>query len=801
MVVVTKWVRAIFSYLGNWICRTFARGVCPPDMLHGSDDLVTAIIENVPEMVFVKDAQDLSFVRINKAGEDLLGISRHDLLSKTDFDLFPPNEAEFFQARDRQVLRSRQQLTIPQESIQTKHLGKRFLRTKKVPISGRDGKPKYLLGISEDITERIRSQDALQANEERYQAIVTSAAHAIFAVHRSGQVVFCNRSAERMFGYQQHELVGKTLECIVPSRLKAAHSSGLKQFASTGDSPAVGTTRETYGLKNDGTEFPIEITFTAWCEGNERFLAALILDITRRKQAERALKRSESEYRTMVENSPYGIYRSSGTGRFLTANSALVNMLGYDSVEEIRALDVANDVYVDPTERLHLLQKYSTATEIERIETRWKRKDGKVITVLRAGRAVLDESGELQCFEMIAQDVTEHRRLAEQLRQSQKMEALGQLSGGIAHDFNNELSVILMTAQMLANGIEQGQKELTGGLQDIVDAANRAAEMTRQLVGFSRRAPLDPKPSNLSKRVRKFAPMLTRILPENIRVETDVPESVESVCVDPGSIVQLLLNVVTNARQAMPDGGALRIRIRDANLDKTYCDRYPPITPGRYVLLSVSDTGVGMDAETRDRIFDPFFTTKAVGQGTGLGMAMVYGLTKQQGGYVHIDTETGAGTTVTFAFPIVADPPIATGEHKALFDVRGGNETIMLVEDERTIRRAGRRVLESHGYNVLTASDGEDALRKLRSRNRQIDLIISDLVMPKMGGAELWAVLKDEFIEIPVIFASGHPDSEIREQLGAHAAVPLLQKPWTVWQMLTAVRVSLDKSKSPLAQL
>ncbi len=515
-----------------------------------------------------------------------------------------------------------------------------------------------------------------------------------------------------------------------------------------------------------------------------------------RERTEELLRSSEAKYRNLIENANFGIYTASVAGRFLSVNAALVEMLGYGSREELLEVDLGRDVYVDPSERQRVLKKHLLEGYRVFEEVNWKRKNGERITVRINGRAVHDEDGQVQFFEAIAEDVTERHRLEAQLRQAQKMEAIGQITGGIAHDFNNELSVILLNVQMLADRLERGETRVREELQDIGAAASRATEMTRRLVGFSRRAALTQVPTDLARRVRKLSTLFKRVLPETISVQTHADDSVASVLVDPNSVEQILLNLVTNARHAMPDSGTLTVKVWEAELDEVYCGRYAPMIPGRYVLVEVSDTGAGMDHETRSRIFEPFFTTKTPGEGTGLGMSMVYGLTKQQNGFVHVDSEPGCGTTVRLAFPALDLPAATTAEHEAVVaEDLGGTETILLVEDEEALRRVGSRVLESRGYTVITACDGEDALEIYRSKQHHFDLVISDLIMPKMGGAELCKILRAEDKELPTMLTSGHSDSDVRERMKVLRNVPLIQKPWTVEEMLRSVRKVLDKAQ------
>ena len=469
-------------------------------------------------------------------------------------------------------------------------------------------------------------------------------------------------------------------------------------------------------------------------------------------------------------------------------------MLGYDSAEELLAIDLTNDLYVDAAERALFIQYQQEGKEEFQEEVQWRRKDGTTITVVLKGRSIQGRDGTLVGFEAMAADVTEQRKLEGQLRQAQKMEAIGQLTGGIAHDFNNELLVILLNTQMLSDSIKEGSTLRADELEDIAAAANRATDMTRQLVGFSRRAALKPVPTDLARRAKKLSAMLARILPANIRVQTDADQPVESVLVDPNSVEQMLINLVTNARYAMPDGGDLTVRVREAALDEEYCRKHAPTTPGRYVLLSVTDTGVGMDAATKAKIFEPFFTTRPVGEGTGLGMAMVYGLTKQQKGFVHVDSELSSGTTVKLAFPVVAEQAAYTAEHEVVAATTGGTERILFVDDEQALRRVGRRVLESQGYTVVTACDGEDALAILRAKKSEFDLVISDLMMPNMNGVELCTAIENEGIDVPVIIASGYSDQDVQAELNSRSDLSIVRKPWTVTEMLTVVRSTLEGS-------
>jgi two-component system NtrC family sensor kinase len=404
-----------------------------------------------------------------------------------------------------------------------------------------------------------------------------------------------------------------------------------------------------------------------------------------------------------------------------------------------------------------------------------------------------DADGDLELFEMIVQDVSEQRRLEAQLRQAQKMEAIGQLTGGIAHDFNNLLSVITLNAQLVAASLEATPGEVLPELEDIQEAARKATTMTKQLLGFSRHADLRMVPTDLARVVAKLSSMMRRVLPENITIRIDAEEAVHAVRADAGAVEQMLLNLATNARDAMPDGGKLQIDVGEREVQEVTLASHPWITPGRYVCIRVRDSGIGMDEETRSRIFEPFFTTKAPGVGTGLGMAMVYGLTKQHGGFVTVLTALGRGTTIELYFPVVGEAAQPLDSVESLDGVRGGSETILLVEDEDTLRRSAKRVLERYGYTVLVAADGQEGLERYRAHKTEIDLVVSDLIMPRVGGAQLHRTLREEGDRVRFLLASGYVGRESGGHEALDPSIPILRKPWALRDLLTRIRELLDQ--------
>ncbi len=514
----------------------------------------------------------------------------------------------------------------------------------------------------------------------------------------------------------------------------------------------------------------------------------------RMRMTQQALQQSEEKYRSLVQHATYGMYRSTVGGQFVAVNPALVEMLGYANEDEVLSLALERDLYLYPEDRARLIAKYHQVAQIDDVEVDWKRRDGTPITVRLSGRPLVD-AGSLAGFEMIVEDVTERKVLEEQLRQSQKMEAVGRLTGGIAHDLNNLLTVILANADLLAVSTprelpERGERS---ELDELRDAARRGAAMIRKLLAFSRREKLVRSPTDLARVVAEASRVLRRVLPESIEMEVVVDDHLPTVNADAGAVEQMLVNLATNARDAMPDGGRLRIDIYAGDIDEAFRVKRGWGREGAYVCVRMSDTGTGMDTETKRRIFEPFFTTKAPGAGTGLGMAMIYGLVKQHDGYIDVISDIGAGTTVTLFFPVSGVPQSSLEAPKLLDVLPRGQETILVVEDESAIRAAVRRGLERLGYRILLASNGQEGLDVFRRHADEIQLVLTDVVMPKMTGTKMYRQLQREFPDVKVLFMSGYMLRDGFDSTGLDSSLPLVRKPWTLAQLAGRIREIFDQ--------
>lgn len=517
-----------------------------------------------------------------------------------------------------------------------------------------------------------------------------------------------------------------------------------------------------------------------------KFVSQQLATAIEHKRYEEALRRSEARYRSLILSAAYGIYRCTVGGRFLDVNPALISMLGYGSVEEVLKLDARQDVFFNPQELDRLTEDYRRTGSLNGLEVQWKCEDGHVIVVRLSGRAVNGAEHPEEELEIIAEDITERRQLEEQFRQAQKMEAVGRLAGGVAHDFNNLLMVINGYTEVLLEQLNSGTA-MHQKVQSIQQAADRAVTLTRQLLAFSRKQLLELKVVDVNTVIGDMERLLRPLIGENIGLITRLSPDAGRTRADAGQLEQVIMNLVVNAKDAMPEGGKITVQSSEVTVRQNLRE-HRFIQPGRYVVLSVSDTGHGMDKETQSRIFEPFFTTKEKGKGTGLGLSTVYGIVKQSGGYVFAQSEIGAGTTFYIYLPRVEDSPEEMSPAKLQENEKGGCETVLLVEDEESVRELVLETLVARGYKVLEAENGESGLRVAEAYRDHIDILITDVVMPGMGGRELAKRLLLLRPNLAVLYLSGYTEDTILHQGALGPGTAFLQKPFTLQNLARKVR-------------
>jgi two-component system cell cycle sensor histidine kinase/response regulator CckA len=526
-----------------------------------------------------------------------------------------------------------------------------------------------------------------------------------------------------------------------------------------------------------------------------KFVSQQLAAAIEHKRYEEALRRSEARSRSLILSAAFGICRCTLGGRFLDVNPALITMLGHGSVEDLLKLDARREVFVNPQELDRLAEDYRRTGSLNGVEVQWKRKDGRVIVVRLSGCAASCTDEPEEVLELIAEDITGQRQLGEQLRQAQKMDAVGRLAGGVAHDFNNLLMVINGYTEVLLGQLEKGSA-MHHKVQSIQQAADRAATLTRQLLAFSRKQLLELKVVDVNTVVGDMERLLRPLIGENIELVTRLSPETGHTRADAGQLEQVIMNLVVNAKDAMPEGGKLTVQSSDVTVRQDFREhRFIP--PGRYAVISVADTGHGMDKETQSRIFEPFFTTKEKGKGTGLGLSTVYGIVKQSNGYVFAQSEIGAGTTFYVYLPRVEDPAEELSPAKSQQNEAGGCETILLVEDEESVRELVRVTLVSRGYNVIEAENGECGLRVAEAFKEHIDILITDVMMPGMGGRELAKKLLLLRPGISVLYLSGYTEDAVVTQGALGPSTAFLQKPFTLQNLAKKVREVLRSRSAP----
>jgi two-component system, cell cycle sensor histidine kinase and response regulator CckA len=644
--------------------------------------------------------------------------------------------------------------------------------------------------------EKERAEEVLRVSDIRYRRLFESAKDGILLLDgETAEITDVNPYMVEMLGYDYDEFLGKKLCDVSPFRETEKTQNFFRELQKEGYIRYENLSLETKEKK------PIDVEFVsnAYDVDGKKVIQCNIRDITGRKRAEEALGRSETKFYELFNDAPVGYFEYDNQGRITSVNRTELEMLGY-TLEEILGQPVWKFVVELDEARHRILAKLAGIMPPARgREQTYRRKDGTTFPALIEDRLLKDSDGKIIGIRSTIQSIAERKQmekekalLEEQLRQSQKMEAMGRLAGGIAHDFNNLLTIIKGYSQLFLMDLKKGDP-MEKGIEQIQKATQRAGDLIRQLLAFSRRQVMEMRVLDLSSLLSELDKMFRRVIGEDIVLVTLLTEDLGRVKADPGQLGQVLMNLVVNARDAMPSGGKLTIEMANVVLDEEYVRTHIEVPPGRYVVLSVSDTGVGMTPEVRDRIFEPFFTTKEKGKGTGLGLSTVYGIVKQSGGNILVYSEPGKGTTFKIYLPIVDEPLEEWAEMVVEGEIPRGKETILIVEDFEEVRQLARQVLERQGYQVLEAGDGNATLLVCEKYKGQIHLMVTDVVMPGMSGRELADRIKSSHPEMKVLYTSGYADDTIVHYGVSRDRVNYLQKPFTMEGLSRKVREVLDK--------
>jgi two-component system, cell cycle sensor histidine kinase and response regulator CckA len=751
-----------------------------PAILRQSEEKYARMVHSSPDAITLRSLPDRRYLEVNEGFTRLIGYSAEEVLGKT------PGELNLWVEREPhrttlEKLEAEGQVTGEEFRFRTKSGEIRYGQVSAVRVA-MNGK-QCMLSVTHDITDRKRAEAELS----QLASIVESSDDAIVGKTLDGKIVSWNAGAERIYGYAATEVIGQPISILVPGEQRDEVPQIMERLKRDERIQHYETVR----VRKGGQRINVSVTISPVkdAEGTIIGASAIARDITERKRVEEKLHESESHFRSLVHDAPYGIYRITLDGRLLQVNPALVKMLGYESDEELMRCDVEKDICRDPETHQRLVTDYWRKQDFRDVEAQWRRKDGKIITVKMTGHPVLEKADSPAYFEVFAEDITERRSLERQLLQSQKMEAIGRLAGGIAHDFNNLLGVILGHSDILDEQIGADVR-LRKSVEATRRAAERAAALTMQLLAFSRKQVIEPIVVDLNASVMEVEKMLHRVIGEDIELAIRLQPDLGRVKADPGQLSQVLMNLAVNSRDAMPNGGKLVIETANMELDDTYGRQHLGAKPGPHVMLAISDTGTGMDSETLSHIFEPFFTTKETGKGTGLGLSMVYGIIKQSNGYIMAYSEPGRGTTFKIYFPSTEESvsPIQKTEQ----DIQSGTETILVVEDEPAVRELTCVLLEDAGYTVLESSGVEDAMETARDVQRKIDLLLTDVVMPRLDGRELANQMVLLRPDLKVLYMSGYSDDVILHRGVLTQGAVLVQKPFTKRTLLQKVRETLD---------
>jgi len=643
--------------------------------------------------------------------------------------------------------------------------------------------------LQTEIIERRRSEEALRESEERFRNSFDNAPIGMALVDINERFIRVNHALCNILGYTPDELLSKTVPAIMhPDDRELESEYKMQIFGGTSN----GFRMIKRYIRSDGNIVwgKLSVSPVLDKQKNPLYYIGQLEDITQQKEAETKLQEAEQRYRTFFEQSPDAVVIiDPETTLPIEFNDNVLHLLGY-SRKEFSKLKIRNYEAVESPEEIKQHIEESFARGREQFETKMRTKDGRIIDVLESIQ-VIELFGKRVCHN-IFRDITEQKNLEAQLLQSQKMEAIGTLAGGVAHDFNNLLQAVQGYAELLQSGRNEDDPDYRD-LQQIYSAACRASQLTRQLLTFGRKVKSNKQPVDLNHEVRTARDLMDRTIPKMIEIELQLEEDLKRINADPVQIEQILLNLAVNAMDSMPEGGKLTIATHNTHLDEEYCKSHVGSRPGEYVLLTVSDTGHGMSQEILDHIFEPFFTTKKGGRGTGLGLATVYGIVKSHEGYIACTSGSGKGTAFKIFLPVILQVAELQAPQTAEINLQGGTETVLVVDDEDTIRDLGERILTKQGYRVHSAPDGESALAVYRQDGEQIDLVILDMIMPGMGGRKCLETLFKMNPRARVVIASGYSADDPVKEIMEVGAKAFIRKPYQINQLLKVVREVLDQ--------
>lgn len=758
------------------------------EALRESEQQYRLLFDANPSPMWVYDRESFKFLAVNSAAIQHYGYSLEEFTSMSTTDIRPEKERERFLATHaKKGPRSLSDQGIWRHRIKDGSVIEVQITSQDIIFHGREA----LLVLAHDITSQLNAERALKTAEQKYRSIFENSVEGIFQTTPEGKYLVANPALAHMLGFDSpKELMESTSniahqEYVNPQErdrmiARLREEGILKKFQ-----------YETY--RKDGSRIWVSEDVRAVYGGDGRveYYEGTVQDVTSINQAQEGLKQSEERYRLLFDSNPQALWVSDPkTLKFLAVNESAARLHGFPR-EELLSMTLHN---------VRASEKWDTPAHKDDGKNRqvWKhlKKDGTTIDVEIESHP-LSYAGRPATL-TLATDITQRLVLEQQFRQAQKMEAVGRLAGGVAHDFNNILGVILGNSELLESSVPSNNP-LQKKIGEIIKAVNRASSLTRQLLAFSRQQVLQAKVIDLNTTVKEMEQLLHRLIGEDITMEMTLDPGLGMVKADPGQVEQILMNLAVNSRDAMPKGGRIIIETTNVTLDALYASRHVVTSPGDYIQLTVSDTGTGMDRKTQSHIFEPFFTTKERGKGTGLGLAMVYGIVKQSGGYIWVYSEVGQGTTFKIYFPRINETADIIAKVSGEAPTAKG-EAILVVEDEPALRATARDFLQLAGYVVLDAGSPAEAESLCNSHQGRIDLLLTDVVMPGRSGRQLAEQLATSRPNMKVLYMTGYTDDMIVHHGVLETGVALIEKPFSRHSLLNKVRAVLDETQRKTAR-
>ncbi|MGV8122363.1 MAG: PAS domain S-box protein [Candidatus Xenobiia bacterium LiM19] len=709
---------------------------------------------------------------VKRTEEEIIGRTCHTLVHQQQrVENCPFEKALVTRKRENQIMK----------------LDKRWFNIIVNPVFEDSGRARHYVHVMSDITDHRLYEEMLIENKQLMQDFIDNTTSPIYMIDLEGRFMLVNKKLESILGAPQNEIVGKVREVFLPAAAAEEHRKNDLTVIKAG----IPLTIEEFNPQPDGVHVYLSVKFPLFNrEGRMYATGGISTDITDIKKAETALRESEARYRALVDSSAEHFFMLSREGVFLASNDR-VERFGLSLGSEIVGKGLADVFPQELTLLYREKQKQVFATSSPVCFEHQHVSQGGHSSYHSVTLYPIRQGGELTTIGGACRDITEYRQIEEQLRQAQKMEAIGRLAGGIAHDFNNKLSIIVGYAGLMRETLDSNDP-LTEDVEEILKAARQSAELTAQLLAFARRQTIEPKTLNLNDSIKKSEKMLRRLVGEDITLKFNETPVLWSVKMDPMQVDQILANLAANARDAIPGSGSILIETSNTELDDSYQSIYSDIIPGEYVLLSFTDNGTGMDRETLCHIFEPFYTTKDQGKGTGLGLATVYGIVRQNGGFTHVYSEPGEGTVFRIYLPRNIGAVEVKEELKSTKLLRG-RETVLVVEDDEFILKLSKRILESLGYRVIASRTPCDAIVIIEKSEEQFSLLVTDVIMPILNGKELQQRLEMIRPGFRTLFMSGYTADVMAQRGVLEMGARFLQKPFTVESLAQKIRETLDE--------